>query len=85
MASHGGAASSGAADLMLVFTPDAKAVDIAAFMSRHGLTITDGPRAGGVWRARVVTGRPDAAARDALVARIRGETSLVMLVSSAPN
>jgi anti-sigma factor RsiW len=83
-ASHGAQATSPRVDLTIIFTADAKAADIVSLLSRNGLTLADGPRAGGVFGLRAGEAPPAPAALEAVIVRLRAEAGLVRLVAPAP-
>lgn len=70
--------------VLLSFTPDARAGDIAAFFRRHDAAVVDGPRANGAFKVRVGDASLSPAQVDAIAARMKAEGAIVSFVAPAP-
>jgi anti-sigma factor RsiW len=69
--------------VMLAFMPEAKAVDAARLLeSVHGI-IVDGPRAGGFFKVRIGPKDMSKTDRDAVLARLAAEKSIIRFVSAS--
>jgi anti-sigma factor RsiW len=65
----------------VIFTPDAKLADIAKLLDANNAVIVDGPKGGNLYTLRI--GAPDmsAAQRNAVIAKLSAEKSLVRMAS----
>ncbi|MGX5737174.1 hypothetical protein ACWKW2_23135, partial [Bosea thiooxidans] len=70
--------------VLLSFSPEAKAGDIASFFKRFGASVVDGPRANGFFKVRVGDASLSAAQVDAIAARMKNESAIVSFVAPAP-
>jgi hypothetical protein len=70
--------------VLLSFSPDAKASDIAAFFRRYEASVVDGPRANGFFKVRVGDAKLSTAQVDAIAARMKAEAGIVSFVAPAP-
>ncbi len=72
-----------ASHVLLGFAPEAKASEIAGFLRRFEAVIVDGPRANGFYRLRLGGAKLGAAELDAVVARMRAESTIVAFAAPA--
>lgn len=70
--------------VLLSFSPEAKAGEIAAFFKRFDASVVDGPRANGFFKVRVGDASLSAAQVDAIATRMKGESAIVSFVAPAP-
>ncbi|WP_293798406.1 hypothetical protein [uncultured Bosea sp.] len=70
--------------VLLSFSPEAKAGEIASFFKRFDASVVDGPRANGFFKVRVGDASLSTAQVDAIAARMKGESAIVSFVAPAP-
>lgn len=70
--------------VLLSFSPEARAGDIASFFKRFDASVVDGPRANGFFKVRVGDASLSAAQVDAIAARMKSESAIVSFVAPAP-
>jgi len=70
--------------VLLSFSADARAGDIASFFKRFDASVVDGPRANGFFKVRVGDASLSTAQVDAIAARMKSETAIVSFVAPAP-
>lgn len=70
--------------VLLSFSADARAGDIASFFKRFDASVVDGPRANGFFKVRVGDASLSAAQVDAIAARMKSESAIVSFVAPAP-
>ncbi|MCU4178580.1 hypothetical protein [Bosea sp. BH3] len=70
--------------VLLSFSPEARAGDIASFFKRFGASVVDGPRANGFFKVRVGDASLSAAQVDAIAARMKSESTIISFVAPAP-
>ncbi len=70
--------------VLLSFSPEAKAGEIASFFKRFDASVVDGPRANGFFKVRVGDASLSAAQVDAIAARMKSEKAIVSFVAPAP-
>ena len=70
--------------VLLSFSPDAKAGEIASFFKRFDASVVDGPRANGFFKVRVGDASLSAAQVDAIAARMKSESTIISFVAPAP-
>jgi len=70
--------------VLLSFSPEAKASEIAAFFRRYEASVVDGPRANGFFKVRVGDAKLSTAQVDAIAARMKAEAGIVSFVAPAP-
>jgi anti-sigma factor RsiW len=66
---------------MLAFMPEAKAVDVSRLLEAAHAVVVDGPRAGGFFKVRIGAKDMPKADRDAVLARIAAEKTIVRFVA----
>jgi anti-sigma factor RsiW len=66
---------------MLAFMPEAKAVDVSRLLEAVRAVVVDGPRAGGFFKVRIGAKDMPKADRDAVLARIAAEKTIVRFVA----
>ena len=69
--------------LMLAFTPDAKAADAARLLESVHAVVVDGPRAGGFFKVRIGPKDMAKTERDAILARLAAEKTIIRFVSTS--
>jgi hypothetical protein len=70
--------------VLLSFSADARAGDIASFFKRFDASVVDGPRANGFFKVRVGDASLTQAQVDAIAARMKSEAAIVRFVAPAP-
>lgn len=70
--------------VLLSFSPEAKAGEIASFFKRFDASVVDGPRANGFFKVRVGGASLSTAQVDAIAARMKSESAIVSFVAPAP-
>ena len=70
--------------VLLSFSPEARAGEIASFFKRFDASVVDGPRANGFFKVRVGDASLSSAQIDAIAARMKGESAIVSFVAPAP-
>jgi hypothetical protein len=70
--------------VLLSFSADARAGDIASFFKRFDASVVDGPRANGYFKVRVGDASLSQAQVDAIAARMKSEAAIVRFVAPAP-
>ncbi len=79
-ASHrGDGPAAGGTFILVAFTPTATAAEIAEGLNEAGMTIVDGPRAGGVYRVRVTAGPSGSVTLASQLDRLRARPGLIQL------
>lgn len=79
-ASHGGSGPpAGGAFILVAFAPAATAAQITEALAETGLSIVDGPRAGGIYRLRLRERADVQDNLDAVLGRLRASSGLVVL------
>ena len=68
--------------LMVRFTEDARAGDIAALLKPLGATIVDGPKPGGIFKVRVAPGALPDAERTAIMEKLKARRDIVNFVAA---
>ncbi|WP_232631176.1 hypothetical protein [Methylobacterium sp. Leaf118] len=85
-ASHGGdGPSTDGAAFLVAFAPTATAAQITDALGEAGLSIVDGPRAGGVYRLRLAQGADARLSPSAVLDRLRATPGLVLLAVPEAN
>jgi hypothetical protein len=69
--------------VMLAFMPEAKATDAARLLESVHAIIVDGPRAGGFFKVRIGPKDMPKTDRDAVLAKLAGEKSIIRFVSAS--
>ncbi|HEV2555291.1 MAG TPA: hypothetical protein VGV17_16165 [Bosea sp. (in: a-proteobacteria)] len=70
--------------VLLSFSADARAGDIASFFRRYEASVVDGPRANGYFKVRVGDASLTQAQVDAIATRMKAEAAIVRFVAPAP-
>ncbi len=70
--------------VLLSFSADARAGEIAAFFKRFDASVVDGPRANGYFKVRVGDASLTPGQVDAIAARMKSEAAIVRYVAPAP-
>ena len=70
--------------VLLSFSPEARAGEIASFFKRFDASVVDGPRANGFFKVRVGDASLSSAQLDAIATRMKGESAIVSFVAPAP-
>ncbi|MFJ7437790.1 hypothetical protein ACIQW5_09060 [Methylorubrum thiocyanatum] len=79
-ASHGGGSpSAGGTFLLVAFAPTATAAQITEALGETGLSVVDGPRAGGIYRLRLPDGVEGRSSPSDILDRLRAKPGLVVL------
>jgi len=68
---------------MIAFVPDAKAVDASRLLESVNAMVVDGPRAGGFFKVRIGPKDMPKAERDAIIARLAAEKTIIRFVSAS--
>ncbi len=68
---------------MIGFMPEAKALEVSRLLESVHAVVVDGPRAGGFFRVRIGPKDMPKTDRDALIARLAGEKTIVRFVSAS--
>src|SRR5262249_22925762 len=72
--------AAGGAILLVGFTDEATAPSISALLSEFDAQIVEGPKPGGIYRVRFVSGSATEAARQQIVRRLRLRQDVVRIV-----
>lgn len=70
---------------LVSFQPTATASGLSAFLTEGGLSVVDGPRAGGLFRVRLSDKVLSKTEADALIAKLKARADLVAFASAAPS
>lgn len=70
--------------VLLSFSPEARAGEIASFFKRFDASVVDGPRANGFFKVRVGDASLSTAQVDAIAARMKAESGIVSFVAASP-
>jgi hypothetical protein len=65
------------------FTPEASAAEVTKLLESHGLSVVDGPRAGGLFRIRVGAAGMPKAELSGILARLQRESRIVRFAAEA--